>query len=737
MTLHVVGVRHHSPACAALVRDTLRAVRPRWVLVEGPADFNPRMGELLLGHTPPVALFSFHFADDRRHASWAPFCVYSPEWIALHEGSALGADVRFVDLPAWDHGMDGLENRYADGPLADPDVALAEALGEQGTDAAWDVAFELPPPDGLQERLTTYFRGLRERMPASASDLRREAYMARWVRWALGQGGEVVVVCGGFHAPVLEGLTPDPEAGEPEVPAPTTDRSATWLIPYDERRLDSFAGYASGMPSPAWYRWVWTEGVERAGPRGLEATATGLRARGQVVSVADTVAAWTQATALARVRGHRAVARVDLLDAVVSTWVKEALPAPVPWSARTALRPGTHPVLVELVARLSGDLRGTLHPDTPLPPLVHHVEAVRRQHDLQAAAAPRTLTLRRGDPRHEERRLALERLVLLGVAGITRAAREPTFVIQDDPMGPTSVLEAAAYGPTLEDAALAKLEERAREAEGFVALVAVLEASVRTGLPGLSARALADLDAVAREEHRLDVLGDGLHGLLGVVRHGGLSDADRAAVAVLVDTSLDRGLWLVEGVQGQGPVDLGRVAAVQALRDAAMGGVTVDPDRVRGVFERVADDPAAPLDLRGSALGALASLGHLTADGGADRASAVLAAVEPTRLGDYLAGLLRLAREVLSDGEGLLRAVDASLAAMDEVAFLAALPSLRVAFHQLPTRERADVGRSVAALHGRVGARLTARLAHDPALVARGMALEALAEAWRAHLGVP
>ncbi|MCA9569401.1 MAG: hypothetical protein KC656_16250, partial [Myxococcales bacterium] len=81
MTLHVVGVRHHSPACAALVRDTLRAVRPRWVLVEGPADFNPRMGELLLGHTPPVALFSFHFADDRRHASWAPFCVYSPEWI--------------------------------------------------------------------------------------------------------------------------------------------------------------------------------------------------------------------------------------------------------------------------------------------------------------------------------------------------------------------------------------------------------------------------------------------------------------------------------------------------------------------------------------------------------------------------------------------------------------------------------------------------------------------------------
>ena len=62
MSLHVVGVRHHSPVCAQLVRDTIARVRPKVVLIEGPADMNPRLSELALDHTPPVALFSFHFS---------------------------------------------------------------------------------------------------------------------------------------------------------------------------------------------------------------------------------------------------------------------------------------------------------------------------------------------------------------------------------------------------------------------------------------------------------------------------------------------------------------------------------------------------------------------------------------------------------------------------------------------------------------------------------------------------
>ena len=58
MPVIFVGVRHHSPACARLVAATIAAHRPAHVLVEGPADMNARLDELLLGHELPIAVFT-------------------------------------------------------------------------------------------------------------------------------------------------------------------------------------------------------------------------------------------------------------------------------------------------------------------------------------------------------------------------------------------------------------------------------------------------------------------------------------------------------------------------------------------------------------------------------------------------------------------------------------------------------------------------------------------------------
>ena len=54
----IIGVRHHSPACARVVRRAIRALRPARVLIEGPADMNGRIEELTLPHELPVAIFS-------------------------------------------------------------------------------------------------------------------------------------------------------------------------------------------------------------------------------------------------------------------------------------------------------------------------------------------------------------------------------------------------------------------------------------------------------------------------------------------------------------------------------------------------------------------------------------------------------------------------------------------------------------------------------------------------------
>ncbi|GIF69023.1 hypothetical protein Ais01nite_70580 [Asanoa ishikariensis] len=221
----VVGVRHHSPACAGLVAATIETLRPAYVLIEGPADVNDRMDELLLGHTLPVAIFTSYRDGERTHASWSPFCGYSPEWVAVTQGRASGAEVRFIDLPAWHPAFATRENRYADAEerYLRATERLCAAFGMDNADTLWDHLVEAAPAEGLADRLSVYFETLRGDSAAGAADLEREAYMATWIRAAAARDeGPVLVVCGGFHRPALERLlaTDDSAAARPAMLAP-------------------------------------------------------------------------------------------------------------------------------------------------------------------------------------------------------------------------------------------------------------------------------------------------------------------------------------------------------------------------------------------------------------------------------------------------------------------------------------------------------------------------------------
>ena len=110
--LEVIGVRHWSPACARLVRARIQALQPRWVLIEGPSDFNPRLAELALPHTLPIALYSYYGNDAHTSSCHAPFAEFAPEWVALKTAFAAGIGVRFIDLPYWHPGARELPQRY-------------------------------------------------------------------------------------------------------------------------------------------------------------------------------------------------------------------------------------------------------------------------------------------------------------------------------------------------------------------------------------------------------------------------------------------------------------------------------------------------------------------------------------------------------------------------------------------------------------------------------------------------
>src|SRR5262249_42419538 len=136
---------------------------------------------------------------------------YSPEHVALRAARAVGAEPLFIDLPSWHPAFSEVRNRYADrlDRASARVAALVSLVGVDDSDALWDHLFEQPaPPEALRERLRLYFAELRGDEPGGERDGPRENFMARWIAWAMAEcdarGGDVVVVCGGYHQPALE-----------------------------------------------------------------------------------------------------------------------------------------------------------------------------------------------------------------------------------------------------------------------------------------------------------------------------------------------------------------------------------------------------------------------------------------------------------------------------------------------------------------------------------------------------
>lgn len=767
--LHVVGVRHHSPACARLVRHTIRTERPRHVLIEGPCDFNARLGELSLGHALPIAIFTYYQDAQRRRACWTPFCAYSPEWVAIETAREVGAETRFCDLPAWHPAFDGRRNRYADlEGLADEArqrrvmARLCERTHTDDVDGLWDHLFEQRATETeLAERLALYFHELRGEAPGGERDEPREALMARWVAWALrdaaahGDGRGVVYVCGGWHAPIVMrdalALAAAGALDEPTIEMPPSHdpegrrvRHGSDLVPYTYRRLDSFAGYDSGMPSPAYHEWVWEHGHEAASDRAIEASVTRVRARKQPLSTADLIAARALTSALASLRGHAVALRTDVLDGLASALVKDGLEVPFPWARRGPLAPRTEPILVEIVGALSGDRHGELARGTPRPPLTADVAEELRLHDLVPTSRPRAVTVSLRDPAGRAKSRVLHRLRVLAIPGVVRD-RGPawaTDVLLDEdwtiwaPLErDAALIEASEWGATLESAALARLEAAMIDAHGRLSVLAeVLGASVFVGIRGLEASVMAAVARSIAAEPSFAELGRATSKLLDLSLHGELFDAQNATQleAVLV-AAFDRGLWLLEGMVGaSAPLDEGDVRAVVALRDLLLRGpseVTRAKARADGVLGRRATDPQTPPSIRGACLGAMWSLGRL---GDPDTATqhavtAVRSAALPTMLGDFLTGLFATARSEVLESPALVSVIHDVLVDLGDHETMVALPSLRLAFSFFPPIERRRIAEQVARLLGGGEAdafALVARLSYRPEDVARGLALD-------------
>lgn len=768
--VHFFPIRHHSPACAHHLARALADLKPVHVLVEAPEDFQALLPQLTDPRVvAPVAVLSLAAgADDDRGAPLYPFCAHSPELVALRWAREAGAEARLIDLPARDPRM-GMRHRSdpAGGqrPLIDDDrldhnAYVAELCRRRGIpdgEALWDALFETQAAGddwrGFFETVGVYCQHIRAVTPeaemAGDGTLDREGRMASHLAEAVAAGGPVAVITGGFHTPPLQaGLGKAP----PRQKAAKAPAGRAWLIRYGFRQIDRLSGYGAGLPHPAWYDRLWTalstgEPLEAMSLQVLAGFSDYLRrtAPGLSVPTPTLTAATIAARRLADLRGLPFPGRRELIDAVRSTAVKDALEL------------GRAPILDAFDLYLTGDRLGQLPPGAAQPPIVEAIRAQARSLGFaldDAARRDRDLDLLR-KPRHAEASRFLHALLLIDAGFASRTAgadamhgyREDalfeTWSYSWSPMVEQRLIDLAPGGESLEQVCAWELRRRraAMAEEGrsrrAAEVASLLHLAARTGMEPLIAMTLEWCAEAIAEDPDLASLVQ----TLALVARIPAGEDIAEAIYALQRQGFERLLVLFPHLAATPPDQLsGLIAALAEL--AALVGEAENGEAGQGEADRQALGEVVGQALAagpGPALeGALCAFAGLIGAMGEETVAARVAAVmdgafvDPGQRAAALNGCLTVSPRLIVRSEALLAAADRFIGGVEPETFLAVLPELRLALSQLSPDEIDRVAQWASRRHGlsahpTIAANLPAGEVEANLLLARD-----LAAVWRA-----
>ncbi|WP_272668505.1 MULTISPECIES: DUF5682 family protein [unclassified Providencia] len=416
--IYFAPIRHHSPACAYSTLSLIEQIEPDYVLIEGPDSFNGLLASLLHHDTqPPVAIMAQtevkpaqvgDKSDVVTRSAYFPFCEYSPEWQALQIGQQHQAQLRFIDLP-WTAQVNEDEANELQSQSLQKERYLAHSLfisqlakksGCRDHDELWEQIFELRAIEQLADWQTFFMDSFiwcalarldyEPQVLEAEGSIQRERYMQAHIQTIKAQHpqAKIVVVTGGFHTlALLEGLE---ETRNQQFKLSVAQQKAfiqqqklgeqdkAWFIRYSYDKLDALNGYASGMPSPAFYQQSWLSLLQqrqaqltgdnqptqayrnRLGVAYLSKVANILRERQfeAAPGFLSVKLAAEQSIRLAVFRGHAGPGRYDLLDGLQSVFIKGSLD-----ESQVEL-------WQEITTCFSGFLLGKIPKGTATPPLV-------------------------------------------------------------------------------------------------------------------------------------------------------------------------------------------------------------------------------------------------------------------------------------------------------------------------------------------------------------------------------
>jgi hypothetical protein len=745
--------------------SALDEIRPAQVLVEGPGDFEPLLPLLTDPRAkPPIAIVSLPAGaegDDGAVATY-PFCVHSPEYVALCWAKDAGATSVLIDLPARHPEM---QKRRGDdtGPTPliedwrlDHNAYVAELCARRGVSgggALWDALFEAQGGcadwRAFFEAVGVYCGHIRAVTPLQELEddgtLAREAQMTVCLGKALAGPGPIAVITGGFHTAALRMALVT--GGKPGAP-PKAPAQKAYLVRYGFRQLDRAGGYGAGLPHPAWYDRLW-RGLRTGDKMGdlaarlLTDFADHLRktSPGMAMATPTLAAAIIAAEGLAALRDLPWPGRAEVIDAVRSTGVKDAIEV------------GQTPLLAALDAFLTGDEIGDLPPGAAQPPIVEAVRARARTLGFNidtGQTRTRDLDFLRR-PRHAQASQFLFALDLIGAQFANRISGpdpltgwrgEALFEIWSyawSPMVESRLIGLAAQGDDLEGLCRAELARRRTAladqglSRSVAAVAELLIAAARTGYAGLAQTVFGwCAEAMAVDPEAQSVI----RALSLTASLAANTASDRAmSYVALRQSGFDRLLILFPRLADTPAEKLNEL--IRSLADlAALVGeddIAIDRTALTEVISAALDGRPPPA-LNGALIAFAGLIGALDMGQVADRIAAALDGtyVEPGERAAALTGCLTVAPKLLLHSPALMGAVDRFLASVDTDGFLAVLPELRLALGQLTPSEIDRAADWVATRYGLNAREITQSETTDTESLENLALSEALEAVWRA-----
>ena len=540
------GIRHFSPAGAYFVRQFLDKIKPDLVLIEGPADFDFLIDDIVSKKlVPPFAIMAYT-KEAPIDTILYPFAEYSPEYQAILWARENNKECRFFDLES--DIMLGFGR-------TDDDIKDEETISKEPEKNKSDVDMEGFWERNLEqsENMDAYRAGsalfgesLRKDTKSDeksfARDIIRESFMKRKINEYIKKGFDsekIVAITGAFHTSAIENL--EGEMSDKEYKGLERRESNITLMPYSYYRLSKRTGYGAGNAAPAYYELLWqgflNEDITYHERKYRSTLAKYMREHGGIVSSAQVIEATRLARELAVIRGGSVPTLEDLKDASITCMGGGSFGEMAMGFAETDIG--------KKIGSVPQDaMQTSIQSDFTL-----KLKQLKLEKYKELVATPLQLDLRENlRVKSEEsafldlnRSFFLYRLVVLGIdfAKIKKSNQDnatwaENWILQWTPEAEIQIVESVLKGDTIVDAVAFVLGEKLSEATKISDIVEVIEAAFNCGLPKIVEGAKRSLDEMANGTIAMCDIADTVSKLSNMISFGDIRKLDREPLVPIV-----------------------------------------------------------------------------------------------------------------------------------------------------------------------------------------------------------